>query len=150
MRIELIDQALGTNLRGPYILACEVARRLISVESPGRIVNISGSGAFSYAGNGAALYSITKAAVARMTEVLAVEWARYNINVSCIAPCAFNSEMMDGMQARIGDMSVHFPRKRMATRPNSIPRSSTSAPRPPISSPERSSRSTTVRAPARD
>ena len=48
-----------------------------------------------------------------MTEVLAVEWARYNINVNCIAPCAFNSEMMDGAQARIGDMSVHFPRKRM-------------------------------------
>jgi NAD(P)-dependent dehydrogenase (short-subunit alcohol dehydrogenase family) len=113
MSTELIDQVLGTNLRGPYILACEVARRLIAADSPGRIVNISSSGAFNYAGNGAALYSITKAAVARMTEVLAVEWARYNINVNCIAPGAFNSEMMDGMQARIGDMSGYFPRKRM-------------------------------------
>jgi NAD(P)-dependent dehydrogenase (short-subunit alcohol dehydrogenase family) len=113
MSIELIDQVLDTNLRGPYILACEIARRLIAAGSPGRIVNISSSGAFSYAGNGAALYSITKAAVARMTEVLAVEWARYHINVNCIAPGAFNSEMMDGMQARVGDVSARFPRGRM-------------------------------------
>jgi NAD(P)-dependent dehydrogenase (short-subunit alcohol dehydrogenase family) len=113
MSIELIDQVLGTNLRGPYILACEVARRLIAAGSAGRIINISSAGAFSYAGNGAALYSITKSAVARMTEVLAVEWARYNINVNCIAPGAFNSEMMDGMLARVGDVSARFPRKRM-------------------------------------
>ena len=30
MSIELIDQVLGVNLRGPYILSCEVARRLIA------------------------------------------------------------------------------------------------------------------------
>lgn len=113
MSVELIDTVIDTNLRGPYILAREVARRLIADGSPGRIVNISSSGAFSYAGNGAALYSITKSAVARMTEVLAVEWARYNINVNCVAPGAFNSEMMDGMQERVGDLSAHFPRRRM-------------------------------------
>jgi NAD(P)-dependent dehydrogenase (short-subunit alcohol dehydrogenase family) len=60
MSVELIDQVLDTNLRGPYILACEVARRLIAAGSPGRIVNISSMGAFHYAGTGAALYSITK------------------------------------------------------------------------------------------
>lgn len=113
MSVELIDQVLDTNLRGPYILACEVARRLIAAELPGRMVNISSTGAFNYGGNGAALYSITKAGIARMSEVLAVEWARFNINVNCIAPGAFNSEMMDGMLQRIGEMWRHFPRKRM-------------------------------------
>jgi NAD(P)-dependent dehydrogenase (short-subunit alcohol dehydrogenase family) len=48
-----------------------------------------------------------------MTEVLAVEWARYGINVNCIAPGAFNSEMMDGMIERLGELAMHFPRKRM-------------------------------------
>jgi NAD(P)-dependent dehydrogenase (short-subunit alcohol dehydrogenase family) len=113
MSVELIDEVIGTNLRGPYILACEIARRLMTAHSPGRIINISSMGGFHYAGNGAALYSITKAAIARMSEVLAVEWARYSINVNCIAPGAFNSEMMDGMIRRIGEFAHHFPRKRM-------------------------------------
>jgi len=100
-------------LRGPYILSCEVARRLIDKKLPGRMVNISSVGGFHYAGNGAALYSITKAGIARMSEVLAVEWARFNINVNCIAPGAFESEMMDGMLERMGDISQHFPRGRI-------------------------------------
>ena len=40
-----------------------------------------------------------------MTECLAVEWARFNINVNAIAPGAFSSEMMDGMLERMGDFS---------------------------------------------
>ncbi|MDP5052769.1 MAG: SDR family oxidoreductase, partial [Congregibacter sp.] len=59
------------------------------------------------------LYSITKAAVVRMTEALAVEWSRYHINVNCIAPGAFSSEMMDGMLERMGDISKMFPRGRI-------------------------------------
>jgi NAD(P)-dependent dehydrogenase (short-subunit alcohol dehydrogenase family) len=113
MSVELIDQVISTNLRGPYILACEVARRLIDARKPGRIVNISSMGAFNYDGMGAALYSITKAAIHRMTEVLAVEWSKFNINVNCIAPGAFASEMMDGMVSRIGDFTPTLPRKRM-------------------------------------
>ena len=113
MSLELTDAVLDTNVRGPWLLSNEVARRLIAAEAPGRIVNISSMGAFSYNGMGAALYSISKAAIHRMTEVLAVEWARFNINVNCIAPGAFSSEMMDGMLSRIGDITQGFPRKRL-------------------------------------
>ena len=113
MSLDLIDSVFDTNLRGPYILSCEIARRLIAAEQPGRMVNISSVGGFHYAGNGAALYSITKSAIVRMTECLAVEWARYNINVNAIAPGAFSSEMMDGMLERMGDIAQHFPRKRI-------------------------------------
>ncbi|MDH3643486.1 MAG: SDR family NAD(P)-dependent oxidoreductase [Gammaproteobacteria bacterium] len=113
MSLELIDSVFDTNLRGPYILSCEVARRLIAAEKPGRMVNISSIGGYNYSGNGAALYSITKSGIARMTECLAVEWARFNINVNGIAPGAFKSEMMDGMMERLGDFSGSFPRKRV-------------------------------------
>ncbi len=113
MPLELIDRVFDTNLRAPYILSCEVARRLIAAGSPGRMVNIASMAAFQYRGEGAALYSITKAGVVRLTEALAVEWARYNINVNCIAPGAFSSEMMDGMLARVGDITQGFPRKRI-------------------------------------
>jgi NAD(P)-dependent dehydrogenase (short-subunit alcohol dehydrogenase family) len=113
MSVDFIDQVLDTNLRGPYVLACDFARRLIAAEQPGRIVNISSMGAFNYTGNGAALYSITKAAINRMTEALAVEWSQFHINVNSIAPGAFASEMMDGMLGRMGDITQYFPRRRL-------------------------------------
>jgi len=113
MSNQLIDDVFDTNLRGPYVLSCEIARRLIAAELPGRMVNISSIGAFNYSGQGAALYSITKAGIVRMTEALAVEWSRFNINVNAIAPGAFSSEMMDGMLQRMGDITKAFPRKRI-------------------------------------
>ncbi len=111
----LVDAVFDTNLKGPWVLACEVAKRLIAKKQPGRIVNISSIAAYTYSGNGAALYSTTKAAVVRMTEALAVEWARFGINVNAIAPGAFESEMMDGMTKRMGDIAQHFPRKRICS-----------------------------------
>jgi NAD(P)-dependent dehydrogenase (short-subunit alcohol dehydrogenase family) len=110
---ELMDKVFDTNLIGPWILSCEVARRLIDQELPGRIVNISSIAAFNtVAGAPAALYATTKTGVVRMTEALAVEWSRFPINVNCIAPGAFHTEMLEGMEERMGDMSVYFPRKR--------------------------------------
>jgi len=111
---ELIDNVIDTNLTGPYFLSCEVARRLIDQGIPGRMVNISSMAGFSTSPNSAAvLYSTTKLAIVRMTESLAVEWARHNINVNAIAPGCFSSEMLDGMLERIGDISQSFPRKRI-------------------------------------
>lgn len=113
MSVDLVDAVLGTNLRGPYLLAIEVGRRLIAAKQPGRIVNISSIGGFYYQGGGAALYSVSKAAINRMTEVLAVEWARNEINVNAIAPGSFDSEMMSGMMERVGNFTPMLPRQRL-------------------------------------
>ena len=77
------------------------------------MVNIASSAAYNYSGNGAALYSISKSAIVRMTEALAVEWAPFHINVNAIAPGAFMSEMMDGILQRKGDITKAFPRPRI-------------------------------------
>lgn len=113
MSVDFVDRVIGINLRAPWILSCEFARRLMEAKRPGRIVNIASMAAYQYGGNGAALYSTTKMAVVRMTEALAVEWARQNINVNAIAPGAFSSEMMDGMLERMGDITKGFPRPRL-------------------------------------
>jgi NAD(P)-dependent dehydrogenase (short-subunit alcohol dehydrogenase family) len=113
MSLELIDRVLDTNVRAVFVLSTAVARRLLAAERPGRIVNVSSAGSFSYAGGGAALYSVSKAAVNRITEVLAVEWAKHHINVNALAPGAFASEMMDGMISRVGDFSQYTPRARL-------------------------------------
>jgi NAD(P)-dependent dehydrogenase (short-subunit alcohol dehydrogenase family) len=114
MSLELVDAVIHTNIRAPFLLSCEAARRLIAAKRPGRIVNLSSMASFEYSGSApSTLYSTSKAAINRMTEVLAVEWARFNINVNAIAPGAFMSEMMAGMIDRVGDPSGQFPRKRM-------------------------------------
>ncbi len=110
---ELYNQVMAVNVNAPWLLSTSLAARRIADGKPLRIVNIASMAAFEYQGHGAALYSMTKAAVVRMTEVLAVEWARYPINVNGIAPGAFASEMMDGMLSRMGDIIQHFRRKRL-------------------------------------
>jgi NAD(P)-dependent dehydrogenase (short-subunit alcohol dehydrogenase family) len=114
MPLETVDAVLATNLRGPYLLSCEVARHLISAGKPGRIVNISAMSSFQYDGSlAASLYATTKGGLNRMTEVLAVEWVKHNINVNAIAPGVFSSEMVDGMISRVGDPTADLPRKRI-------------------------------------
>ena len=113
MELELIDRVLGVNLRAPWILSCEVARRLLAANKPGRIVNISSTAHYRYDGGGAALYATTKTALARMTETLSVEWAYANINVNAICPGMFVTEMTDGMFERIGDPRPMLARQRV-------------------------------------
>ena len=113
MDVQLIDRVIGVNLRAPWILACEVARRLLAAKKPGRIVNISSTAHYRYDGGGAALYATTKTALARMTETLSVEWAYANINVNAICPGMFVTEMTDGMFERIGDPRPMLARKRV-------------------------------------
>ncbi len=110
---ELYNQVMAVNVNAPWLLSTSLAARRIADGRPLRIVNIASMAAFEYNGHGAALYSMTKAAVVRMTEVLGVEWARFPINVNAIAPGAFASEMMDGMLSRMGDITQHFRRKRL-------------------------------------
>lgn len=104
--LEEIDTMLAVNVRAPFLLAIEVAKRLIARGAPGRIVNISSIGAFNFDGRiPCAFYVTTKSAVVRMTEALAVEWAPHHINVNAIAPGLFRSEMSAPMLER-GEQKV--------------------------------------------
>ena len=114
MDVEFVDNIVATNFTSLFHLSCEVARRLKDTDLDGRIVNISSMGAYR-AGIGTSMYAITKSAVIRMTEMLSLEFARYGVNVNCIAPGAFESEMMDGMLERMGDITQGFQRKRLGT-----------------------------------
>lgn len=116
-----MERLMTINLTAPFLLAREVAKGLIKAKRPGRIVNIASIAAYNYDGNGAALYSTSKAAIARMTETLAVEWAQFPINVNAIAPGLVKSEMTDGMAQRMQagdqaeDFAVHTKRRRVPT-----------------------------------
>lgn len=119
--LETIDQVLAVNVRAPYVLSRDVAKRLIAAERPGRIINIASISAYNHSAATAAatLYSVSKAAVVRITEVLAMEWARFNINVNAIAPGLFESEMSAGFFERVGDGVLdRLPRKRIGRAEN--------------------------------
>ncbi|MCX7986927.1 MAG: SDR family oxidoreductase [Bacteroidales bacterium] len=60
------------------------------------VVNISSMGGFQGSSKykGLAWYSSSKAAIASLTECLAIEFAEYNISTNCLALGAVNTEML--------------------------------------------------------
>jgi 2-deoxy-D-gluconate 3-dehydrogenase len=72
-------------LKASFIAAQEVAKRLLELNRPGKIINISSLMAF-LGGVNIAAYTSTKGAVLQMTKALSNEWAARGINVNCICP----------------------------------------------------------------
>ena len=71
----------------------------------GKIINFSGGGATSSRPNFSA-YAVSKTAVVRLTEILAEELSKYNIDVNVVAPGAINTGMLDEIieaDARAGE-----------------------------------------------
>jgi len=91
------DAVLATNLTAPMMLAQRVARRLIELKRPGRIINISSvlglvaSSIYRLSG-----YVAAKGALTNLTRQLAVEWAPYGILVNAIAPGWIPTEATEG------------------------------------------------------
>ena len=87
---------IDVNLTGVFLCAREAAERMISLTSPGVIVNIS---SVCRAGNaGQTNYSAAKAGVMAMTVVWAKELARYGIRVGAVAPGFVRTPMVEGMK----------------------------------------------------
>jgi len=79
------DTTLDTNLRGAFLVAQAVARRLVALGRGGTIVNI-GSVVGLRTMPQLAAYGASKAALHHLTRILALEWARHRIRVNAIAP----------------------------------------------------------------
>jgi len=87
------DDVIRVNLKGEFLCAQEVGKQMIKQQT-GRIINIASvAGLFGSAGSAA--YSASKAGIILMTKTLAVEWAKYNINVNAICPGVIVTAMTD-------------------------------------------------------
>jgi len=80
-------------LNGTFFCAREFARRHLVAGTPGSIVNVGASYAWT-GGPGFAHSAAAKAGVKNMTETLAVEWAPYGIQVNGLVPGLFPHEDM--------------------------------------------------------
>jgi len=78
------DTVININLKGVF-LCCRAAGKVMIKQQKGNIINIA-----SIAGRDGspfmAHYGAAKAGVINFTKSLAVEWAKHNIRVNCIAP----------------------------------------------------------------
>ncbi len=76
---------METNLDGLMRLTQQIGARMIARGQGGKVLNIGSLMSF-LAAPYISVYAMSKGALAQMTKALAVEWARYNIQVNCIAP----------------------------------------------------------------
>jgi len=89
------DSVLDINLRGTF-LCCREAFRVMAAQHSGVIINFSSlsgvKGVEKFPGLSA--YNVSKAGIASLTEIMAVEGKPYNIRVCAVSPGAVDTEML--------------------------------------------------------
>ena len=83
--IEEYDKIIDINMRGAFLIAQEVGRRLIAQGTGGSIINIDSLNSFRPL-KGVQPYAMSKAAISAMTRGMAMEWGQHGIRVNAIAP----------------------------------------------------------------
>ena len=103
-------------LNGTFFCAREFGRRHLEANTPGSIINVGASYAWT-GGPGFAHSAAAKAGVKNMVETLAVEWGPYGIQVNGLVPGLFPHEDMtadiQGNLVRTNDKDVCQPALRV-------------------------------------
>ena len=110
------DSMIDVNLKGVFLCCQEVGREMIK-RKQGKIVNISTTATYRGLIGGAA-YSASKGGVHTLTKVLAVEWAKYNINVNSVSPGTTLTPILakaakGDLEAFINERAKAIPQKRL-------------------------------------
>ncbi|MFI5909050.1 3-ketoacyl-ACP reductase [Dactylosporangium sp. NPDC051541] len=96
---ESFDRLVAINLKGPYFLTQQVANRMISAGTQGRIVTISSMSAYTASTNRGD-YCITKSGLAMLTKLYAARLAEHGINVYEVRPGIIATDMTGGVKEK--------------------------------------------------
>ena len=99
LSVEQWRSALDSHLTGAFLFSQAVGRHLVARGRGGRIVYVSSVGAWAPIPERGA-YSPSKAALNSLAGMLAVEWARYGINVNTVCPGVAATAMTTMVYAR--------------------------------------------------
>ena len=97
---------ISVNLTGTF-LVCRAVIPTMLAQSGGKIINLSGAGATNAWSNMSA-YCSSKAAVVRLTEVLAQELESAGITVNALGPGSVHTSMWDRMTEQAADAGRGF------------------------------------------
>ena len=87
-----VERVLSTNVTGTFLF-CREAAKLMQKRQQGRIVNFV-TVAVPLKLDGEAIYAASKAAVATLTQVLAREFAAFNITVNAVGPTPVQTDLI--------------------------------------------------------
>ena len=106
------DAVLNVNLKGTW-LCSQIASVQMIKQKYGRIVNTASVAAIGHFGQ--SNYAASKAGVIGLTQTLALEWARFNIAVNCIAPGGTKTRMTAAIPENVmANLLEKIPLKRFA------------------------------------
>ena len=112
MSDEQWDAVLNVNLKGTW-LCSQIASVPMINQKYGRMVNTASVAAIGHMGQ--SNYSASKAGVVALTQTLALEWARFNIAVNCIAPGGTKTRMTAAIPEKIMENLIErIPMRRFA------------------------------------
>ncbi|EFJ35590.1 hypothetical protein SELMODRAFT_80710, partial [Selaginella moellendorffii] len=102
------NKTFNTNTRGTWLVSKAVARRMVAAKKPGSIINISSSASSGGILPGGTAYGSSKAAINRLTQIMALELGKFKIRVNAIAAGIFRSEITEGLldQAWVHDAAA--------------------------------------------
>ncbi|QPK62187.1 3-oxoacyl-ACP reductase FabG [Methylomonas sp. LL1] len=106
------DLVLHSNLDGFYNVLYPLIMPMIQRRKPGRIVTLSSTSGL-IGNRGQVNYSAAKAGIIGASKALAVELAKRNITVNCVAPGLIETDMLDGLP--LDEIIPAIPARRMGT-----------------------------------
>jgi 3-oxoacyl-[acyl-carrier protein] reductase len=95
---ESFDELFATNLRGPYFLTQQIARRMLAASIPARIVFIGSISSFTASVNRGD-YCMSKAALSMAVKLFAARLAPHGIGVFEIEPGIIRTDMIASVAA---------------------------------------------------